>query len=392
MSFRDLTLIMFSMCEFTFFASALPAWSQQSVRKEAFPPETRETAKELLAELEKVKGEDIKLGAERLRIARSLAKHAESSELVIPALVGMLDDGGYWGPRHCSTVGEQVKNVLVDMGSKASAAVPLLEKRLPTNSAKIKLLLGELAPDRYPLYSSGEKSVAPLTGVLQTGTLEQKLRAAIMLGNVGSMAKPATDALLATCDSEDLELRLASAQALWQIRKHPRSFEVVIRETKHPEVEVRRTVGKLLASMHWTGAKRPRNYRERLTAAMMESVSTDEPDVAVRVVAAGVFWRMDQRSIALATWKSVRASKNSDARLKAVQSLRKAPVAAEQLVIEIARVLGDERAAVNYHAGAILKQLGPKAKSALPILEAASQHENSNVRRYAKRAMEAIAQ
>lgn len=390
MPFKKLNLVTLSLGVVVFLANAPSIWSQQPDREESSPAANREIIQELLAELEQAQGDDIKLGAARLRIARSLAKDAEPSKLVIPTLVGMLDDAGYWGPRHCSTVGEQVKYILVGMGPKASSAVPLLEKRLPTNNAKIKLLLGELAPDRYPLYSTGKKSVAPLTRVLRSGTPEQQLRAAIMLGNLGSMARPAIDALLASCDSEDLELRLASAQALWQIGRHPRSFEVVIRETQHPEVEVRRTVGKLLATMHWSGPNGPRNYRERLTVAMMESAGTDEPDMAVRITAAGALWRADQRPIALATWRLALTSDDSDARLKAVQSLRNVPVASEQLVMEIAGVLGDERAAANHHAAAILKKLGPKAKPALPLVETALQHENSYVRRCAERAKDAI--
>lgn len=385
----------FRLAMFTWISVAASVTTAHAGESDTLPqlPGKTKSAAALMAELQQARGkgvEDIEAGAKRLAIARQLAQQVETPETVLPTLVQLLDDPGYWGARRCSTVGERVGDLIAGMGPRARPAIPLLEERLPTRSERIERILGALAPERYPFHASGEPAVAPLIRILKSGDLDERRRAAIKLGELRQIATPAVPVLLATLRSDNIFLRLDTAEALWRIRRHPRSVEVAIRECTHSDPFARTTSVTLLSKMWWPGSDLPVNHRKRITAAMDAVARSPQSTGEAKARAATFLWQAGRSSLAIQTWQAGLLDEDDDVQLHAIRAVRAEPEAAELLTPSIALLLSEKRGSLRGLSGITLRKLGPKAKAALPIVEQALGHKSERVRRTAQQVRAAI--
>jgi HEAT repeat protein len=269
-------------------------------------------------------------------------RHVGGQEkVVLPALVELLGDRD-------AGVRSDALRCLQQLDAGSEAALSLVRKLLKDNVREVRLT----AAETLWLIDHDAGTVVPVfLDVLHDIDHRLRARAAAMLGEVGAEARTALPALRAALadKGEDMAVRLAAAEAVWQIDQDAgASVPLLVKLLKDNDDRLWGRTATVLGKMG-AGAG-------EAAPALAAILETETADLAVRLTVAEALWRINQ---------DVRTT---------------VPVLVEILERE------DEKDA-RVKAAAILENMGPAARDAIPALSEALDDPDPEVRAASARAL-----
>jgi HEAT repeat protein len=368
----------------------------------------------------------------RLEAADTFWKLTRRAEVVIPTIAEGLSDE-HWYLR------EKAAHQLESMGAVAKEAVPALRKAMATRDAsstpdvdvstRIKIAKALWVIDGHP------EAVLPLlTKALGHEHWAVRQKAALVLGEIGHMARPALPALVKLLKDEDAEsgagyryVRLAAAEALWRIDAQPElTLPTILSALRQEEdagewVQAANTL-KFMGSnakpalpdliktlshdrlydgcgtfaYYFTRRIAPFETLSSMGAAAQTAVpalhdALSDSDPLIRLVAAEALWKIDpQAKAAVRAMTMALRDRCALVRLRAADGLAGVGPSAKESVSTLLEVMSDEYDEVRAHAIMALGQIGPESKVAVPALTKAMKDTNKNIQKAAAVALRKI--
>ena len=212
----------------------------------------------------------------------------------------------------------------------------------------------------------GMLEVLALSQKLQDGSSEERMKAAMALGDAGRDARLALPALLEALKDEDEKVRNLVLDALDQVGEPAKDdFPILSLALRDEDPDVRAYATSLLALMGedaWGELDEVRELKE-------------DPDPYVRAEAEKTVTSIEKHMLEALTRKL--KDTNPDTRREAAAGLGELGLAARSATASLIEALGDENDAVRRAARGGLVQLGPDI---VPDLMEALRNRNANVR------------
>lgn len=273
----------------------------------------------------------------------------------LPLIANILDDAD-------PSVVVPALHTLAEAGK---SSLPVLKKALLTERGSYWacLIVGEMGPD-------AESATPNLAAVLKSHKdAETRMQAAVALGEIGPGAKAAVGQLAASLEGDDsMAVRYASAYALGVIKDV--AAEPALKSAAKSDDQFMHMLGEwAIARLHPEDAEAVKNAVEDLVAGMKSK------NANIRAAAARCLSEMEAPRELLAP---VLLNALSDADPTVVVNIRElivtlGPEATPRLIKAL------EIEGLRMHALAILRQLGPDAKAAIPALIETLQVPNGEV-------------